>query len=112
MVYGYLPEGGAGGLRQRQGLSDPSTLRLCHLGEYPEVHGRGVQEDRPRERGHAGTHPREPAEKRGRAGGRLRPGGGLGHPWRQRTAGGASGLPPHVRDYVLRPLEPRAAQLP
>ena len=44
--------------------------------------------------------------------GRLRPGGGLGHPWRQRTAGGASGLPPHVRDYVLRPLEPRAAQLP
>ena len=59
-----------------------------------------------------GADSREPAEEGGRAGGRLRPGGGLGHPWRQRTAGGASGLPPHVRDYVLRPLEPRAAQLP
>ena len=38
-------------------------------------------------------------------------GGGVDHPRRQRKAGGASGIPPHVRDHVLRPLVPCTAQL-
>ena len=78
-----------------------------------KYHGRGVQEDRPRERGHAGADSREPAEEGGVS---CVAGFAPEVAWvthgRQRTAGGASGLPPHVRDYVLRPLEPRAAQLP
>lgn len=36
----------------------------------------------------------------------------LGHHGRQREAGGAPGLPPHLRDHVLRPLAQRAAELP
>ena len=42
----------------------------------------------------------------------LRPRGGLGHRGRQREAGGAPGLPSHLRDHVLRPLAQRPAELP
>ena len=56
-----------------------------------------VQENRPRECGHARADPREPAEKGGGAGAGLRPGGGLGHPWaaaRSWRSGWPSGPPP------------------
>ena len=43
-------------------------------------HGRDVQEDRPRERGHAPAHPRKPAEKGRRTGQRLRSRKWLGSP--------------------------------
>ena len=56
--------------------------------------------------------PREPAEEGGRAGQRLRARGGLGHDGRQREAGGAPGVPPHIRDHVLRPLAQCAPDLP
>ena len=42
----------------------------------------------------------------------LRAGGGVGHDGRLGQAGRASGGAPHQRDHVLRPLVPRAAQLP
>ena len=35
----------------------------------------------------------------------------LGHPWRQRKAGGAAVHPSYLRDAVLRPLEPHCPLL-
>ena len=112
MVHRHLPEGGTGGLRLREGLHDPAALRLRHLGEHPAHHGRDVQKDRTRQRGDAGADPGEPAEEGGRAGGGLCPGGGVGHHGRQREAGGAAGLPAHLRDHVLRPLAQCTPELP
>ena len=51
-------------------------------------------------------------KKERRAGGGLRPGGGVGHHGRQREAGGAAGLPTHLGDHVLRPLAQCIADLP
>ena len=66
--------------------------------------GRGVQEDRARERVPAGADPGEPApEGEGPRGG-LRPRVRLGHHGRQREAGGAAVHPAHLRDPVLRAL--------
>ena len=44
---------------------------LCHLGEYPEIHGRRVQKDRSRQRGDARADPGKPVVKRGRVGAGL-----------------------------------------
>ena len=73
----------------------------------PVVKGRKTDKEK-----FAGADPGEPAAEGRRARQWLRAGGGVGHDGRLRQAGGASGGASHQRDHVLRPLVPRAAQLP
>ena len=48
-----------------KGLHDPAALWLRHLGEHPAHYGRICSKNRPRQRGHAGADPGEPAEEGG-----------------------------------------------